>query len=49
MDWTMTLTALSAFGATAAALATAWQAYETRKQASESKGQGDMAVNMEIL
>ena len=26
-----------------------WQAYETRKQASESKGQGDMAVNMEIL
>jgi hypothetical protein len=49
MDWTMTLTALSAFGATAAALAAAWQAYETRKQASESKGQGDMAVNMEIL
>lgn len=43
MDWTMVLTALSALGATAAALAAVWQAYETRKQASESKSQGDMA------
>lgn len=43
MDWTLLLAAVSASGAAMAAGAAAWQAYETRKQVTASKNQGDMA------
>jgi len=43
MDWTILLTAISAIGAASAAGAAAWQAFETRKQVTESRHQGDVA------
>ncbi len=39
MDWTILLTASSAIGAASAAGAAAWQAWETRKQVTQSRGQ----------
>ncbi len=43
MDWIVLLTAISAIGAAGAASAAAWQAFETRKQVTESRNQGEMA------
>jgi hypothetical protein len=43
MEWIILLTAISAVSAAGAAGAAAWQAFETRKQVTESKNQGDVA------
>ncbi len=43
MDWTTLLTIITAIAAATAAGAAAWQAFETRKQVTESRKQGEVA------